>query len=155
MQRRRILFPLGNLMLPSATLNSLGGGCFVQLRQEQQNVNKNAQRKVFRSMLLQYHSFSFFSNPENVQGEKPMEFSPIDLGSWPRVYPIPSNWADPSCRNRCPQQSQSAREDFWERQEIANVKNKGGGNPKKNQGVLPIFPWQKSPNRQFFSGRCL
>ena len=145
--KKKDSIPIGQSHASLSHPEFFGGGCFVQLRQEQQNVKKNAQRKVVRSILRQYPFILIFSHPEKISRGKTHGFSPIDLGSWPRVYPIPSNWADPSRRNRCPQRSQSAPEDFWERQEIANVKNTRGGN-------LTHLPVAKFHQIAILSGRC-
>ena len=107
MQRRRILCPLGNLMLPSATLNSLGGVASFNF-DKNNRMSTNAQRKVFRSILQVPFILFKIASGKMFKGKNPWIF--------------PHRSSDPSCRNRCPQRSQSAREDFWERQIIANVK---------------------------------
>ena len=147
MQRRRILFPLGNLMLPSATLKSLGGVASFNFDKNNRMSTKMLNEKYFVQHLTSTISFSFFCIRKNFKGKNPWIFPHRGFGSGR------TGINHPSCRNRCPQRSQSAPEDFWERQEIANVQNTRGGKPKKKPGGNPSSRGKitKSP---FFSGRC-
>ena len=80
--KKKDSIPIGQSHASLSHPEVFGGGCFVQLRQEQQNVNKNAQRKVFRSASYKYHFILIFLHPEKFQGEKPMDFPPSRLRIW-------------------------------------------------------------------------
>ena len=75
MQRRRILFPLSNLMLPSATLNSLGGVASFNFDKNNRKCQPMLNEKYFEA-ILQVPFILIEKHPEDFQGEKPMDFPP-------------------------------------------------------------------------------
>lgn len=152
MQRRRILFPLGNLMLPSATLKSGGGACFVQLRQEQQNVNQFFSTKSISKHVTSDHSFSFLQHPENFQGGIPWIFPHRSAGSGLRVFHHPDQiWIIQVAEIDAPSDHNQLEKISGKGRKFPNVKNtREGETQKKNGGEKPIFPVAKSTKSPFF-----